>query len=217
METIGKAIQYALDPTNNFVGALSVHLRLSFFALLIGALVGLPLGIIISRNKALSQIVVNMSGIIRVVPSLAVLFLLIPILHTGFVPSLVALTILAIPPILINTEAGMSGVSPAIVDAGRGMGMTAPGLLAKVQLPLALPVILAGFRIAAIEVISSATLASLIGGGGLGDFITAGLTLGSRYSHILLVGAVPVALLALLVELGLAYVQRLTLRRRHMA
>lgn len=216
MEIFGKAIQYALDPTNNFWGAVSVHLRLSAFALLIGALVGVPLGIVVSRNKTLSQVVVNMAGIIRVVPSLAVLFLLIPILHTGFVPSLAALTVLAIPPLLINTEAGMSGVSPAIVDAGRGMGMTTWGLLTKVQLPLALPVILAGVRIAAIEVISSATLASLIGGGGLGDFITAGLTLGSRYSHILLVGAVPVAILALLVELGLSYVQRLALRRRHM-
>ncbi len=143
METIGKAIQYALDPTNNFVGAVGVHLQLSFLALLIGALVAIPLGIAISRNKALSQVVVNMAGIIRVVPSLAVLFLLIPILHTGFAPSLAALTILAIPPLLINTEAGMSGVSPAIVDAGRGMGMTTWGLLMRVQLPLALPVMLA--------------------------------------------------------------------------
>lgn len=217
MDIFGKAIAYALDPVNNFWGAVGVHLRLSLFALGIGALIGVPLGIFISRNKSLSQIVVNMAGIIRVVPSLAVLFLLIPILHTGFVPSLVALTVLAIPPLLINTEAGMSGVNPAIVDAGRGMGMTAWGLLIKVQLPLALPVILAGLRIAAIEVISSATLASLIGGGGLGDFITAGLTLGSRYSHILLVGAVPVAVMALLVELALSYVQRMALRRRHMA
>ena len=93
------------------------------------------------------------------------------------------------------------------------MGMTTWGLLSKVQLPLALPVILAGLRIAAIEVISSATLAALIGGGGFGDFINAGLTRGSN--EILLVGAIPVALLALLVEVTLSYLQRVALRRRH--
>lgn len=215
MDTIGQAIEYALNPTNNFVGALGIHLQLSLLALAIGGLVGLPLGIVVSRYETLSRLVVNVAGVVRVVPSLALLFILIPILHTGYVPSLAALTVLAIPPLLINTEAGMRGVPHALVDAGRGMGMTAWGLLRSVQLPLALPVILAGVRIAAIEVISSATLASLIGGGGLGDFITAGLTLGRNY--ILLAGAIPVAILALLAELSLAYLQRVTLRRRHMA
>ena len=111
----------------------------------------------------------------------------------------------------------MRGVDRAIIEAGRGMGMTAWGLLMRVQMPLALPVVLTGLRIAAIEVISSAALASLIGGGGLGDFINAGLTLGKRFNHILLVGAVPVAILALLAEVGLSYLQRVALRRRHMA
>jgi osmoprotectant transport system permease protein len=143
------------------------------------------------------------------------LFIFIPILHTGFVPSAVALTILAIPPLLINTEAGMRGVDRAVLEAGRGMGMTVWQLLRKVQIPLALPVILAGIRIAALEVIASATLASIIGGGGLGDFIFSGLSLGSSYSYLLLVGAIPVAVLALLAEITLAYVQRIVLRRQH--
>ncbi|MGA7733766.1 MAG: ABC transporter permease [Chloroflexia bacterium] len=216
MDTIAKAIEYALDPSHNFLGALGTHLQLSLLALLVGGLVSLPLGIVVSRYATLSRVVVNLAGVIRVVPSLAVLFLLIPVLHTGFAPSLVALTVLAIPPILINTEAGMRGVDKAIIEAGRGMGMTAWGLLRRVQMPLALPVVLAGLRIAAIEVISSAALASLIGGGGLGDFINSGLTLGKRYNHILLVGAIPVALLALLAEVGLSYLQRVALRRRHM-
>jgi osmoprotectant transport system permease protein len=217
IDTIARAIEYALDPSNNFVGALGRHLQLSLLALLVGGVVGLPLGIVVSRREALARVVVNLAGIIRVVPSLAVLFLLIPVLHTGFAPSLAALSVLAIPPLLINTEAGMRGVDKAVVEAGRGMGMTTWGLLRRVQLPLALPVILAGVRIAAIEVIASAALASLIGGGGLGDFINAGLTLGRRYNHILLVGAVPVAVLALLAEVGLSYLQRVALRRRHMA
>jgi osmoprotectant transport system permease protein len=151
---------------------------------------------------------------VRVIPSLALLFIFIPILHTGFVPAAVALTILAIPPLLINTDAGMRGVSRALEEAGRGMGMTVWQLLRKVQLPLALPVILAGVRIATVEVIASATLASIIGGGGLGDFITTGLSLGPSYTYILLVGAIPVALLALLAEVSLATLQRFALRRQ---
>ena len=217
MEIFVQAIEYALDPSRNFVGALGRHLQLSLLALLVGVLVGLPVGIFVSRHPALSRVVVNLSGILRVIPSLAILFLLIPVLHTGFWPALVALTALAIPPILINTDAGMRGVDKAVVEAGRGMGMTDWGLLRKLQLPLALPVILAGVRIAAIEVIASAALASLIGGGGLGDFINSGLTLGTRYNYILLVGAVPVAVLALLAEVSLSYFQRVALRRRHMA
>ncbi len=215
MDTLGQAIEYALDPSKNFLGALGAHLQLSLLALLVGALVGLPLGVLVSRYEALSRVMVNVAGIVRVVPSLALLFLLIPVLHTGFAPSLAALSVLAVPPLLINTEAGMRGVNKAVLEAGRGMGMTPLDLIMRVQLPLALPVILAGVRIATIEVISSATLASLIGGGGLGDFITAGLTLGRNY--ILLVGAIPVAILALMAEVGLAYLQRIAVRRGHVA
>jgi osmoprotectant transport system permease protein len=213
MDTIQQAYQYAVEHSDDFFKALGEHVQLSFFALLAGMVVGLPLGILVSRSKVLSQVSVNLAGIVRVIPSLALLFMLIPLLHTGFAPSLVALSVLAIPPLLINTEAGMRGVDSAMLEAGRGMGMTTWGLLSKVQLPLALPVILAGLRIAAIEVISSATLAALIGGGGFGDFINAGLTRGSN--EILLVGAIPVALLALLVEVTLSYLQRVALRRRH--
>jgi osmoprotectant transport system permease protein len=213
MDTIQQAFQYAVDHSDDFFKALGTHVQLSFFALLVGMVVGLPLGILVSRSKVLSQVSVNLAGIVRVIPSLALLFMLIPLLHTGFAPSLVALSVLAIPPLLINTEAGMRGVDGAMLEAGRGMGMTNWGLLSKVQLPLALPVILAGLRIAAIEVISSATLAALIGGGGFGDFINAGLTRGRN--EILLVGAIPVAVLALLVEVTLSYLQRIALRRRH--
>jgi osmoprotectant transport system permease protein len=217
MEIFQQAIEYALDPAHHFLTALGTHLQLSLGALLLGAAFGLPVGILISRSRIWSQATVNLAGVVRVIPSLALLFLLIPLLHTGFAPSLAALTVLAIPPLLINTEAGVGGVDKAIIEAGRGMGMTAWGLLRRVQLPLALPVIVAGLRIAAIEVISSATLASFIGGGGLGDFINEGLSLGRRYDYILLVGAVPVAVLALLTEVSLSYLQRLALRRRHTA
>lgn len=202
-----KSLEYALNPSNNFWGQVGTHLKLSGLSLLLGVLIGVPLGIWISRYGALARLVVNIIGILRVVPSLAVLFLLLPSQGIGFRPSIIALTVLAIPPLLINTDAGMRSVDAAIIEAGRGLGMSRLRLLWKVQLPLAMPVMLAGLRIAAVEVIASATLATLIGAGGLGDFIATGLSLARNY--ILLVGAIPVALIALSTELGLSFVQRM--------
>jgi osmoprotectant transport system permease protein len=207
MDTFQQALQFALDPKNDFLGVLATHLKLSGLALLLASLIGIPLGILVSRYGALARIVVNVVGVVRVIPSIAVLFLLLPSQGIGFRPSVIALTLLAIPPLLINTDTGMRGVSPAIVEAGQGLGMSVRQLLLRVQLPLALPVILAGVRIAAVEVIASATLATFIGGGGLGDFIYAGLSL-SR-NDILLVGAVPAALLALAAGAGIGYLRRL--------
>jgi osmoprotectant transport system permease protein len=213
METLRQAFEYAADPVNGFWGAVATHLELCIVALLVGSAVGIPLGIIVNRYALLARLSVNVMGVVRVIPSLALLFIFIPVLHTGFVPAAVALTVLAIPPLLINTEAGMRGVPRAVVEAGRGMGMTWWQLLWRVQLPLALPVILAGIRIATVEVIASATLAAIIGAGGLGNYITSGLSLGQRYYYILFVGAVPVALLALAAEVSLSYLQRMVLRR----
>ena len=206
MDTLTKALAYALDPRHDFLGALGTHLRLSGVVLALAVLVGVPLGIFVSRYGSAARVIVNAVGVVRVVPSVAVLFLLLPSQGVGFRPSAIALTLLAIPPLLINTDAGMRGVDPAITEAGIGMGMSYWRLLRSVQLPLAMPVIIAGLRTATIEVIASATLASLIGGGGLGDFIAAGLAL-SR-NDILLAGAIPVTVLAFLAELALSGLQR---------
>lgn len=206
MDILQQTWEYALDPRNRLLDKVIQHLQLSGIALLVAAVIGVPLGILISRYAPLSRLIINVMGILRVIPSLAILFLLYPIFKLGNGAPLVALTILALPPLLINTDAGMRSVDPATVEAGRGMGMSFWQLLGKVQIPLALPVMLAGVRIAAIEIIASATLAAFIGGGGLGEFVYSGLTL-SRMP-ILLVGAIPVALLALCVEVGLSYLQR---------
>ncbi|MDQ3706241.1 MAG: ABC transporter permease [Chloroflexota bacterium] len=213
MDTLLQALEYALDPHNNFVGKLVTHLELSGLSLLAACALGIPLGIWTSKHKRLAQLVMNLAGVLRVVPPIAVLFLLLPVFKIGFWAPVVALTLLALPPLLINTDAGMRGVDPGAVEAGRGMGMSSWRLLARVQLPLSLPVILAGLQIAGIEVVASATLAVLIGGGGLGEYIATGLAL--NRSYILLVGAVPVAAIALSIELGLAYLRRVVLRREH--
>jgi osmoprotectant transport system permease protein len=182
-----------------FWQAARQHIVLSFSALGISLLVALPIGIWISKRVKTAQVVMNVFNAFRVIPSLAILFLALPYLGLGFIPSLVALTVLAFPPVLINTYAGIRGVDAFIIEAASGMGMTKAQVLTQIEVPLAIPAIVTGIRIASVEVISSATLASFIGGGGLGDFITRGFALFNV--PIMLVGAIPVALLALASEL----------------
>jgi osmoprotectant transport system permease protein len=204
---VSGSIQYFLQHQPDFWAATRQHLALSFTALAISVLVCLPLGIWIARRMTIAQYVINVVNSFRVLPSLAILFLVMPYLGLGFRPSLVALTVLAFPPVLINTYAGLRNVDRATVEAAYGMGMASWQVLWRVELPLALPAIIAGIRTATVEVISSATLAAFIGGGGLGDFITLGFALYDV--HIMLVGAIPVALLALVAEGTLASLQRL--------
>src|SRR4030095_3460209 len=142
----------------------------------------------------------------RTLPSLAVLAIAMPILGTGFLPSLFALTLLALPPILINTCTAMRQVEPDIVDSARGMGMTRGQIMRKVEMPIAMPVIFAGIRTAAVQVVSGAVLAAYIGGGGLGDFITAGIAMMALPQ--LLVGAIPATLLSLGTDALFGWIQR---------
>jgi osmoprotectant transport system permease protein len=206
MELLIEAYRYWLQNQAHFWEALSRHLVLSLSALAISLLIGLPVGIWISRHQRSAQWVINGFGALRLVPSLAILFLALPYLGTGFRPALFALTLLAFPPILINVYAGIRNVDSAVVEAAYGMGMLPSQVLRQIELPLALPAMLAGIRIAAVEVIASATLAAFIGGGGLGDFITRGFAL--LEPRIMLVGAIPVALLALFSEALFSSAQR---------
>ncbi|MDQ7859336.1 MAG: ABC transporter permease [Armatimonadota bacterium] len=209
------ALQYALANQAAFWHAAGVHVRLSVAALAIGCLLCVPLGVYVARRRLLAPQVLAVVGGLRVVPSLAILFLAVPYLGLGFLPALVALTILACPPVLINTEAAFRGVDPAVVEAARGMGMDARQVLWRVEVPLATPVVVAGVRTAAVDVFASATLAAFIGGGGLGDFIARGFALFDP--AIMLVGAIPVAVLTLGAEAVLAGVQRLLERRAQAA
>jgi osmoprotectant transport system permease protein len=207
MQLLLDAYQYFLENQARFWDSVGRHLQFSLVALAISILIGVPLGIVIARRVNLAQYVINFFGAIRLVPSLAILFLALPYLRTGFRPSVVALTVLAFPPVLINTYAGIRNVDRAVLEAARGMGMAPGQILRQIEIPLALPAMLAGIRIASVEVISSATLAAFIGGGGLGDFITRGFAVNEP--SIMLVGAIPVALLALLSEGLFGGLQRL--------
>jgi osmoprotectant transport system permease protein len=206
MQLLLDAYSYFLANEASCWERLGRHLTLSLSALAISVLVGLPLGVWIARRAGAAQWVINGFGALRLVPSLAILFLALPYLGTGFRPALFALTVLAFPPVIINTYAGIRSVDPAITEAAYGMGMETSQVLRQIELPLALPAMIAGIRIAAVEVVASATLAAFIGGGGLGDFITRGFAL--YEPRILLVGAIPVALLALASEALLGGAQR---------
>ncbi len=206
MEQLAQAYRYVLDNQTDFWRNVVVHLQLSFSALLIALVICLPLGIWAARRPLVAQLGINTANALRVVPSLAILFLAYPYLGTGFRNALVALTILACPPVLINTYAGFRGVDRTVIEAARGMGMTAGEVLRRVELPLAMPVLLAGVRLATVEVIASATLAAFIAGGGLGNFIQRGFAVNNE--SITLVGAIPIALLALAADALLALVQR---------
>ena len=199
MDLLKGAFEYILQNPASFWHAAWQHIVLSSSAMGISLVFAFPLGIWIAHNSKMSQPVINFFNAVRVIPSLAILFLVLPYLGLGFQPSLVALATIAFAPVLINTYTGIRGVQPAMIEAASGMGMSKTQVLTQVEIPLAVPAIVTGIRIAAVEVISSATLAAFIGGGGLGDFITRGFALFDV--SVMLVGAIPIALLALASEL----------------
>jgi osmoprotectant transport system permease protein len=208
MSVFQTAYQYALENTDKFTLALQEHLLLVVIPLAIGLLVGLPLGLWSARSQVVSTVMINGFNALRVIPSLAVLFLAIPVLGLSFWSAVLALTLLVMPPILISTDVAFRNIDPAIREAATGMGMPAPDILKQVELPLALPVVIAGIKTATVEVIASATLAAFVGAGGLGAFIVLGFA--AYDPAILLVGAVPVAILALIAEVGLSGLQKAT-------
>jgi osmoprotectant transport system permease protein len=200
MSLLLKTWDYFLTHQVDFWAKTGTHLQLSGFALLIGISAGILLGILTAQNPKASLVVTNVVGAIRAIPSLAIMAAMLPIIGIGFRPALIALTILAIPPVLINTQAGFLSVDPAILEAARGMGLNRLQVIGRVQFPLSLPIILAGMRTASVEVLASATIGSIIGAGGLGEYIFSGLSLGPAYIYLMLVGAITVAALTFTAE-----------------
>ena len=147
------------------------QLYISAIALLLGALVAVPLGIALTRVPKTAKVVIAIASMLQTVPSLALLALMIPLLGIGKVPAIVALFIYSLLPILRNTYIGMNDVDPVLKDSAKGMGMTLLQSIMQVEVPMAMPVIMSGIRLSAVYVIAWATLASYIGAGGLGDFI----------------------------------------------
>lgn len=187
-------LTYFREDMNSYLEAVYKHMFISSIALIIAILIAIPFGVISVKYKKHQQAVTNLFGALRLIPSLAILILFIPIFGTGLKPALVALTLLAIPPILMNTVAGLEDVPDFVIETAFSCGMTSTQVWRKIRLPLALPMILAGIKIAAIEVIASATLAAKIGAGGLGEIIFTGL--GLNRTDFLLIGGISVAILS---------------------
>ncbi|MYS07998.1 ABC transporter permease subunit [Streptomyces sp. SID6041] len=189
---------------------LAEHLFLTVVCLVLSCAIALPVALLLGHLGKGGALAVNLSNVGRAVPTFAVLVLLLlsPIGTYGEWPTIIALVLFAVPPLLTNAYVGMRGVAPDVVRAARGMGMTGRQTLTRVELPLALPLVLTGVRIAAVQLVATATVAALAGGGGLGRIITAGFNLASTPQVV--AGACLVAALALLVEGIFEGVQRLT-------
>ncbi|PZV18693.1 MAG: choline ABC transporter permease [Leptolyngbya sp.] len=188
------------------------HLLLVGVAVAIAILISIPLGVLITRKKSLRQPVLAIANILQTIPSLALFGLLIPLVGIGAVPAIIALTVYSFLPIIRNTYTGIMNVDPAVREAGRGMGMTDWQLLSRVELPLALGVILAGVRVAVVIAVGIATIAAAIGAGGLGVFIFRGIAVVNN--QLILAGAVPAAAIALIADYGIGFLERqLTVKR----
>ena len=181
------------------------HLTIASTALLLSLLVAIPLGIILTRQERLAPMVLGLANVIMTIPSLALLAFMLPFLGIGNKPAIAALSLYALMPIMRNTYTGITKVPSSLIEAGRGMGMTDFQLLYSVELPLALAVILAGIRTTFVILIGWATMAAFIGGGGLGQLIWSGLT--NLNYNLILSGAIPAALLALLADFILGHLE----------
>jgi osmoprotectant transport system permease protein len=182
------------------------HLEIVAIAVALSTLAGVTLGVLVSRHRRVGRVVVGAANIGQAIPSLAILGLVIPFLGIGPTPTIFALVLRGMLPILNNTYAGLASVDRATVEAGRGMGMRGWQVLAMVEFPLAFPVVMAGIRSATVVSISLATIAALIGGGGLGDLIYQGLAM--MDAGRLLAGSIPVAFLAVAADALLGWAQR---------
>lgn len=187
---------YFSENLGKYLTCVRAHVGISFLALLTAAVIGIPLGYMCVKNQRWNRLITGGFQVLRIIPSLAVLILLIPVMGTGIKPAMTALVLLSVPPILMNTTAGFEEVPEFMLETAAGLGMTERQIFWKVKIRMAMPMILTGMKTAAIEIIASATIASKIGAGGLGDIILTGLSL--NRTDLLLIGGVSVAVVSLL-------------------
>lgn len=205
--------EYFTNNMDEYLNSVNEHLWISLLALIVAVIIGVPFGYACVKNKKYETWILSLFQVLRIVPSLAVLILLIPIMGTGIRPAMTALVLLAVPPILMNTVSGLEEVPDFILETALGMGMTERQVLWKIKIPLAMPLILTGIKTSAIEIVASATLASKIGAGGLGDIIFTGL--GLNRTDLLLVGGISVAVLSVAAGMLLDLIDRVLLKYKY--
>ncbi len=197
-ESIANFFEYVAANATLLLNYTLQHLRIGMLAVICGIILGVPLGLFIARFKGVKKPIMGISSVIQAIPSLAFMGLLIPMIGIGDKTAIVIIAMYALLPIIRNTYTGLTNIDENIMEAARGIGMTNRQVLFKVQLPLALPVIMAGIRVAAVNSIGTATIAAFIGGGGLGKQIYAGIQIINV--NMILSGAIPACLLALLID-----------------
>src|SRR3954471_16979462 len=223
MDILSQAIAWLTNPAhwqgpNGIPVRMTEHIAISVVSLAIALVIALPIGIWVGHTGRYSNVAVNLANFGRALPSIAVIAIVLPITRVidpdaGFkvYPTLIAMVLLAIPPILVNAYAGLSGVDRDLIEAGRGIGMRERETLFRVELPIALPVVLAGIRLAAVQIVATATLGAVFGFGGLGRYLVDGVAqrdVGQTWGGVILVAA-----LAITTELGVTVIQRLTTPR----
>ncbi len=199
-------INYFTRNSNHIFRLILEHLQITGTAVFVAILIGVPLGIFITRNKVLASPILAIANVFQTIPSIAFFGLLIPLMGIGQKTAILVLFLYALLPIIKNTYTGIREVSPSMVDAGKGMGMTGWQILRMVELPQSLPVIMAGIRVATVINIGSTTIAAYIGAGGLGELIFTGIQL--YRNEMILAGAIPAALLAILADYLLGLVEQ---------
>ena len=200
-----KMLAYYSQNMDNYWNGVLTHLTISLQAVLAAILIGVPLGILCAKNEKSARIISGSINVLRVIPSLALMVILIPLMGIGKTPAIIALTILAIPPVMINTSAGFLGIEPMVLETARGMGMSPGQSFLKVEVPLAFPLVLTGIRTSAVETIASASIAAYIGAGGLGNLVFTGI--GVNRAEIVLLGGLSIAVISISADLILSFLQ----------
>lgn len=203
---MGVFIETIKSRSDLIIDAFIQHIFLSFVALIIGILIAVPLGMFVSRYRQFAEPIIGVTAIMQTIPSLALFGFLVPLIGIGSKTALIALIIYALLPIVRNVYTGITSVDQSIIEAGRGMGMTQNQILKRIELPIALPFIMAGIRTATVLTVGIATLATFVGAGGLGDVIYRGLQ--TYNNSLVLAGALPVALLAIIFDYVLKLVEK---------
>ncbi|MBG9453016.1 glycine/betaine ABC transporter permease [Lysinibacillus sphaericus] len=199
------------ERNSQLLASLLEHIQISFIALFFAVVIAIPLGIYLTNKKKIAESIIGISAVLQTIPSLALLGLLIPLFGIGKVPAIIALVVYALLPILRNTFTGINEVEPSLKEAAMAMGMNTRKRLVKVELPLAMPVIMAGIRTAMVLIVGTATLAALIGAGGLGDIILLGID--RNNTALIILGAVPAAILALVFDFLLKKLESLSFKK----
>ena len=198
-------MDYIAANQSMYLDEIRTHILISLCTVFFSSLIAIPLGIVCIKYRSASRFISGIVNTARVIPSLALMVLLIPLIGIGKTPAIIALILLAIPPIMLNTIAGYDSIDPMITETAKGMGMDPRQTFLQVQTPLALPLILTGVRTAAVEAVASTSIAAYIGAGGLGDLVFTGI--GANKAPILLAGGLTIAVLSILTDLLLSTLQ----------